>query len=74
MARSRVLYNSRNGDRSLLTRGAEPEGDLFVRHEPNAASGGAVSDTAIAEFLIRGSRGPEHAALLRLIGTLVGDH
>ena len=73
MARSRVLYNGRNGDRWLLMRGAEPEGDLFVRHEPSVASGGAVSDTEIAEFLIQGSRGPEHVALRQLIGTLVGD-
>jgi len=71
MAQSRVLYSSENGDRWLLVRGAEPE-DVFVRHEPNAASGGEAADIGIAEFLIRGVYGPEHVALLRLIGTLVG--
>ncbi len=52
-------------------RGAGPE-DVFVRHEPNAASGGDAADLTIAEFLIRGVHGPEHLALLRLIGTLIG--
>ncbi len=70
MAQSRVLYGSENGDRWLLVRGAGPE-DVFVRHEPNAASGGDAADLTIAEFLIRGVYGPEHTELLRLIGTLV---
>ncbi len=70
MAQARLLYSSENGDRWLLVRGPEPE-RVFVRHEPNAASGGQTADLEIAEFLIRGVYGPEHIELLRLIGTLV---
>jgi len=72
MATSRVLYTSENGDRWLLVRGTEPD-EVFIRHEPNAASGGEAADIRIADFLIRGIYGPEHVALLRLIGTLIGD-
>ena len=68
---TRELYSSANGDRWHLVRDPE-SGHLFVRHEPNAASGGEAADIGIAEFLIRGVYGPEHVALLRLIGTLVG--
>ena len=46
--------------------------NVSVRHEPNAVPGGNAVDLTIAEFLIRGVHGPEHLALLRLIGTLVG--
>jgi hypothetical protein len=46
---------------------------VFVRHEPNAASGGRPTELEIREFLVRGGRGPEHQELLRLIGTLVDD-
>jgi hypothetical protein len=46
---------------------------VFVRHEPNAASGGRTAELEIGDFLVRGGRGPEHQALLRLIGTLVDD-
>jgi hypothetical protein len=69
MAQARLLYSSENGDRWYLVRGSEPH-MVFVRHEPNAASGGQVADLEIGEFLIRGVYGPEHVALLRLIGTL----
>jgi len=67
---ARELYRSANGDRWSLVR--DPgSGRVFVRHEPNAASGGRTSDIGIGEFLARGGHGPEHQALLRLIGTLV---
>jgi hypothetical protein len=46
---------------------------VFIRHEPNAASGGQAAELGIAEFLIRGVYGPEHLELLRLIGTLVDE-
>ena len=72
MAQMRLLYSSENGDRWYLVRGHEPE-QVFVRHEPNAASGGQTTDIEIAEFLIRGVYGPEHVELLRLIGTLVEE-
>ena len=67
---ARELYSSSNGDRWFLVR--DPgAGDVFVRHEPNAASGGEASRIEIGEFLIRGVYGPQHLALLQLIGTLV---
>jgi hypothetical protein len=70
MSEARVLYSSSNGDRWSLVR--DPgSGRVFVRHEPNGASGGQTADFDIGEFLIRGVHGPEHQELLRLIGTLV---
>jgi hypothetical protein len=67
---TRELYHSPNGDRWFL--GRDPAtGDVFVRHQPNAASGGRPSDIDIGAFLGGGRRNPEHQALLHLIGTLV---
>ncbi len=70
---TKELYRSPNGDRWCLAR--EPmSGRVFIRHEPNAPSGGQTSSIEIAAFLAGGANGPEHQALLRLIGTLVeGD-
>jgi hypothetical protein len=67
---AKELYSSANGDRWSLVRDFG-SGRVFVRHEPNAASGGGTSDISIGEFLARGGHGPEHQELLRLIGTLV---
>ena len=67
---ARELYRSANGDRWSLVRDAASE-RVFVRHEPNVSSGGRASDIEVGDFLARGDRGPEHQALLRLIGTLV---
>lgn len=66
----RELYRSSNGDcwdlgRDLAT------GDVFIKYEPNAASGGQPSYIDIGAFLSRGPRNPEHRALLQLIGTLI---
>ena len=70
MTQARLLYSSENGDCWYLVR--EPASELVrVRHEPNVASGGQVSEVEIAEFRLRGGRGPERTELLRLIGTLV---
>jgi len=70
MLQTRELYSSANGDRWLLAR--DPgSGRVFVRHEPNASSGGATAEIELGPFLSRAARGPEHHALLRLIGTLV---
>jgi hypothetical protein len=67
---TRGLYRSPNGDRWSLVR--DPgSGRVFVRHEPNVASGGRASDMEVGDFLARGGHGPEHQELLRLIGTLV---
>jgi hypothetical protein len=68
---AKELYTSSNGDRWLLVRDPESQ-EVLIKHEPNAASGGKSSHTAIGEFLRSGARGPEHTALLHLIGTLVG--
>jgi hypothetical protein len=70
VSQARELYRSSSGDRWDLVR--EPgSGRVLVRHRPNAASGGRASEVEVGEFLARGGRGPEHAELLRLIGTLV---
>jgi hypothetical protein len=70
MTKARKLYSSPNGDRWYLLRDAS--GEIFVRHEANVESGGAVSHIGIGDFLSSG-RGPEHQELLRLIGTLLDD-
>jgi hypothetical protein len=41
-----------------------------VKHEPNVRSGGRTSYTEICKFLREGANGPEHQALLNLIGSL----
>jgi len=70
--RERLLYQSSNGDAWLLTRG--PASKLpAVKHEPNVSSGGQFSYTDIGKFLRDGANGPEHQALLELIGTLIDD-
>ncbi len=67
---TRRLYRSANGDRWYLARESD-SGRVFVKHEANEASGGRVTEIDIGDFLSSGGRGPEHAELLRLIGTLV---
>jgi len=60
-----VIYRSSNGDQWYLVHGVESE-QMFVRHQPNRASGGQSSLTDIDEFLSEG-HGPQHEALLRLL-------
>jgi hypothetical protein len=67
---SRELYRSANGDCWLLVRDSERD-RVFVRHIPNAPSGGKTQDVEVTTFLCRVPQGPEHKALLRLIGSLV---
>jgi hypothetical protein len=70
MAERRELYRSPNGDAWFL--GREPtSGNAFIIHQPNAPSGGRLSHIELGEFLRSDVKGPEHQALLRLIGTLV---
>ena len=73
MSQARVLYQSANGDRWLLVREGAQGGGVVVRHEPNEASGGAASELGVGAFLAQGGHGPQHAELLRLIGTLVPE-
>jgi hypothetical protein len=68
---AKELHTSSNGDRWSLVRDPETQ-EALIKHDPNAASGGKPSHTTIGEFLRSGARGPEHTALLHLIGTLVG--
>jgi len=67
---TRRLYRSANGDRWQLARDTASR-RVFIRHEATAPSGGQVTDIEIGDFLSNGGHGPEHAELLRLIGTLV---
>ena len=65
------FYSSSNGDRWLLTRDTGQE--ALVLHQANVPSGGALTRIAIADFLGGNPEAPECRALLRLIGSLVGD-
>jgi hypothetical protein len=71
--RRRKLYSSSNGDVWFLCR--DRDGQIVISHEPNFASGGRASQVEIGTFLTKGNKGPEHQALLHLIGELVDpDH
>jgi hypothetical protein len=67
----RELYRSSNGDRWSLIQDDQSD-RVLILHEPNAASGGRPSRLEVGDFLVRDAHGPQHAELLRLIGTLVG--
>ncbi|WP_430648195.1 hypothetical protein [Bradyrhizobium rifense] len=68
----RLIHKSSNGDVWALAR--DPDSKLpAVKHRPNASSGGRTSYTDIGKFLREGAGGPEHQALLKLIGTLLDD-
>ena len=69
---TREIYTSPNGDRWLLARDSAG-GPVYVEHEPNAPSGGRAHSLSVGEFLRPGAAGPEHQALLQLIGSLVAD-
>ena len=44
---------------------------MYVVHEPNEPSGGKASAIGLGEFLSQATVGPQHEALLRMIGELV---
>jgi hypothetical protein len=69
---ARTLYQGSSGDRWRLARDTET-GRVFVRHEANLPSGGRVTEVDLATFLGAGERGPEHQAVVCLIGGLVED-
>jgi hypothetical protein len=66
------IHTSSNGDRWLLVRNPE-SGDVFVRHLPNAASGGKSSHIELEAFLLKSKGSPERESLLRMIGSLVSE-
>jgi hypothetical protein len=68
---TRELYHSANGDRWYLA--YDSATGAFIRHEPNRASGGKVSNIEIGTFLSQPGQGPEKQELLRLIGTLISE-
>jgi hypothetical protein len=59
---SSEIYRSDNGDRWLLVRERN-----VVRHEPNLASGGQVTETFVDEFLQRTGSSPQNQALRALL-------
>jgi hypothetical protein len=67
---ARELYRSANGDIWSLVRD-DASGNPHILHEPNRALGGRASRIEIGDFLTRDAHGPQHAELLRLIGTLL---
>jgi hypothetical protein len=69
---TRQLYASPNGDRWDLALYRD-SGRVFVQHVPNAPSGGQPTNIELADFLSRSGNAPEQQALIRLIGTLVGN-
>jgi HCOMODA/2-hydroxy-3-carboxy-muconic semialdehyde decarboxylase len=60
------FYRSSNGDRWRLLRDPA-SGRSFVRHEPNPASGGRVTDMEIEAFLDQTGSSPQHLALRELL-------
>ena len=58
-------------ERGPLGPGSRARVGAGARPPPARLLGGRVSEIEVGEFLARGGRGPEHAELLRLIGTLV---
>ena len=60
------IYKSSNGDCWRLIRDTSTA-RAVVRHEPNPASGGNVTDTNVEDFLRIDGPGPEFAALRRLL-------
>jgi len=68
---TKELYHSANGDRWYLA--CDSAAGVFIRHEPNRASGGKTSNVEIGTFLSQPGQGPEKRELLRLIGTLVTE-
>lgn len=65
------LYSSPNGDKWLFCGGANKA--AVIRHVPNSASGGSVTDVAVEAFLTAGrsgQRGPQYDALEELLAQM----
>ena len=65
------FYRSSNGDRWQLVRDTATLRQV-VRHEPNLASGGKITEVDVGEFLDRTGSSPENLALRMLLEKL-GD-
>jgi hypothetical protein len=65
----REIYHSANGDQWLLCH--DGTGRVFILHKANLPSGGTEISIELGDFLGRGKAGPEHQALLQLIGSLI---
>jgi hypothetical protein len=64
----RQLYASPNGD--VWSVGRDDTGRLWVEHAPNKSSGGTTSLLDVSAFLTpRENHGPQHQALLQLLGS-----
>jgi hypothetical protein len=68
MMSQRSVYVAANGDSWWLCRGHD---QVFVLHERSLSSGGKASRIELSEFFSSGTPGPEHQALIQLIGHLV---
>jgi hypothetical protein len=60
------FYRSSNGDRWQLICDTAT-GRSVIRHEPNLASGGRITETEVEEFLNRTGTSPENLALRTLL-------
>ena len=65
----RAFYTSSNGDCWLVVKAGNDD-EIFVRHEPNQASGGQASEVDIATFIAHGIGSPESKALMDLLALL----
>ncbi len=63
------IYKNIEGDSWFLCR--NEMGHVYVVQEPTESSGRKGSVVGLGEFLSKETVGPEHDALLRLIGSLV---
>ena len=63
------FYRSSNGDRWQLVRDTELATER-VRHEPNLASGGKITEVDVRVFLDRTGSSPENSALRDLLKEL----
>ena len=61
-ANSTDVYRSSNGDRWRLITDVV-SGRRVVRHEPNLASGGQITETPVEEFLAVNGPGPEYRGI-----------
>jgi hypothetical protein len=67
MMSQRNVYVAANGDSWWLCRGDDR---VFVLHEGSLASGGKANKFELSEFFSSATPGPEHQALIQLIGRL----